>query len=93
MLGHPINVSDLPGDVTLISVFMITGPKEAYAGLLVVKTFEGFWGQLKRSMDGTYHCVSWKYLQLYLNEFVYRYDDRAVPVFPVLIASAARRVQ
>ena len=29
-------------------------------------TIEGFWGQLKRSIDGTYHCVSPKYLQLYV---------------------------
>jgi hypothetical protein len=25
-------------------------------------TIEGFWGQLQRSIDGTYHCVSPKYL-------------------------------
>lgn len=56
-------------------------------------TIEGFWGQLKRSIDGTYHCVSPKYLQLYVNEFVYRYNHRRSPVFPVLIAAAARRVK
>lgn len=56
-------------------------------------TIEGFWGQLKRSIDGTYHCVSPKYLQSYVNEFVYRYNHRQNPVFLVLIASAARRVQ
>lgn len=56
-------------------------------------TIEGFWGQLKRSIDGTYHCVSPKYLQLYVNEFVYRYNHRQAPVFPVLIAAAARRVK
>lgn len=56
-------------------------------------TIEGFWGQLKRSIDGTYHCVSPKYLQSYVNEFVYRYNHRQNPVFPVLIAAAARRVK
>lgn len=56
-------------------------------------TIEGFWGQLKRSIDGTYHCVSPKYLQSYVNEFVYRYNHRQNPVFPVLIAAAARRVR
>ena len=56
-------------------------------------TIEGFWGQLKRSIDGTYHCVSPKYLQNYVNEFVYRYNHRQNPVFPVLIAAAAKRVQ
>jgi transposase len=62
-------------------------------GIVHTNTIEGFWGQLKRSIDGTYHCVSRKYLQLYLNEFVYRYNHRTDPVFPVLIASASRRVR
>jgi transposase-like protein/predicted RNA-binding Zn-ribbon protein involved in translation (DUF1610 family) len=62
-------------------------------GIVHTNTIEGFWGQLKRSIDGTYHCVSPKYLQSYVNEFVYRYNYRTQPVFPVLIASAARRVQ
>lgn len=56
-------------------------------------TIEGFWGQLKRSINGTYHCVSPKYLQSYVNEFVYRYNHRQSPVFPVLIAAAARCVK
>lgn len=62
-------------------------------GLVHTNTIEGFWSQLKRSVDGTYHCVSAKYLQLYLNEFVYRYNHRKNPVLPVLIASAVRRVR
>lgn len=53
-------------------------------------TIEGFWGQLKRSIDGTYHCVSPKYLQLYVNEFVFRYNFRGVAVGPVLLERAAR---
>ena len=56
-------------------------------------TIEGFWGQLKRSVDGTYHCVSPKYLQLYVNEFVYRYNHRDVAAFPAMMEAAARRVQ
>ena len=63
-------------------------------GAVHTNTIEGFWSQLKRSVDGTYHCVSRKYLQLYLNEFVYRYNHRQLPsIFPVLIASASRRVR
>lgn len=62
-------------------------------GIVHTNTIEGFWSQLKRSVDGTYHCVSAKYLQLYLNEFVYRYNHRKIQaIFPGLIASAARRV-
>lgn len=37
-------------------------------------TIEGFWSQLKRSIDGTYHVVSPKYLPLYLSEFQFRYN-------------------
>lgn len=37
-------------------------------------TIEGFWSQLKRSIDGTYHVVSPKYLPSYLAEFQFRYN-------------------
>jgi transposase-like protein len=56
-------------------------------------TIEGFWGQLKRSLDGTYHCVSPKYLQLYVNEFVYRYNHRHVSAVPLLLAKAGQTVR
>ncbi|HSX33130.1 MAG TPA: IS1595 family transposase [Candidatus Saccharimonadales bacterium] len=56
-------------------------------------TIEGFWGQLKRSLDGTYHCVSPKYLQYYVNEFVYRYNHRDVAAFPALMEVAVKHVQ
>lgn len=39
-------------------------------------TIEGFWSQLKRSIHGTYHAVSPKYLQTYVNEFAFRYNRR-----------------
>lgn len=35
---------------------------------------EGYFSQLKRSIDGTYHHVSRKHLQRYLNEFDFRYS-------------------
>jgi len=49
---------------------------------------EGFWSQLKRSINGTYHSVSPKYLQTYVNEFAYRYNRRnnATPLFKSMIA-------
>lgn len=39
-------------------------------------TIEGFWSQLKRSLHGTHHAVSPKYLQHYVDEFAYRYNQR-----------------
>lgn len=56
-------------------------------------TIEGFWGQLQRSIDGTYHSVSPKYLQSYVNEFVFRYNVRQSAVFVHLLAKACSRVQ
>jgi transposase len=40
------------------------------------QTIEGFFGNLKRGIDGTYHAVSAKWLQGYLNEFAWRYNRR-----------------
>lgn len=57
---------------------------------VTTNTIEGFWSQLKRSIDGTYHCVSPKYLQSYVNEFVFRYNYRDVIVYPVLLKQASK---
>ena len=40
------------------------------------QTIEGFWSLVKRGMGGTYHCVSRKWLQGYLNEYAWRYNHR-----------------
>jgi len=40
-------------------------------------TIENFWSQFKRSIDGTHHVLSKKYLQRYLDEFTFRYNHRA----------------
>lgn len=56
-------------------------------GTVHTNTIEGFWSQLKRSISGTYHAVSPKYLQQYVNEFAYRYSKREWPTslfFPML---------
>ena len=39
-------------------------------------TIEGFWSLVKRGISGTYHNVSEKYLQMYLDEFGFRYNHR-----------------
>lgn len=44
-------------------------------------TIEGFWSQLKRSLDGTHHVVSPKYLPLYLSEFQFRYNHGRNPAW------------
>jgi transposase len=62
--------------------------REYARGNVHTNTIEGFWGQFKRSVRGTYHYVSKKHLQSYLDEFAFRYNLRAssVPVFEVLLA-------
>ncbi len=61
---------------------------EYVRGTAHTNTIEGFWGQLKRSIDGTYHSVSPKYLQSYINQFVFQYNFRTMPVCPVLLEQA-----
>lgn len=63
--------------------------KEYVRGLVHTNTIEGFWSQMKRSIDGTYHVVSPKYLQLYVDEFAFRYSLRGVTVYPVLVERAS----
>ncbi len=40
------------------------------------QTIEGFFGNLKNGIRGNYHSVSKKWLQSYLDEFVWRYNHR-----------------
>lgn len=59
--------------------------KEYARGEIHTNTIEGFWSQLKRSLNGTYHYVSPQHLQKYVNEFAFRYSNRFSPVFEALM--------
>lgn len=52
------------------------GKREYVRGRAHVNTAEGFFSQLKRSIDGTHHHVSREHLSRYLAEFDYRYSTR-----------------
>lgn len=71
---------------------VIHGLKEYVKGNIHTNNIENFWSQLKRSVNGTYHSVSPKYLQTYVNEFAYRYNRRNQehPIFDGLISKAAK---
>ncbi len=56
------------------------------------QTIEGFFGNLKNGIRGTYHSVSSKWLQSYLNEYAWRYNhrhDRRAMFETLLLRSAA----
>ena len=61
-------------------------------GIIHSNSIEGFWSQMKRSISGTYHSVSPKHLQSYVNEFVYRYNYRDEQIFPLMVQAAAKPV-
>src|SRR4051812_29374352 len=61
------------------------------SGDVHTNTIEGFFGNLKRGISGNYHSVSPKWLQGYLNEFVWRYNHRddSRAMFLTLVARTA----
>ena len=46
------------------------------SGDVHTNTTEGFWSFLKRGISGVYHSVSAKYLQMYLDEYTFRYNHQ-----------------
>jgi transposase-like protein len=48
------------------------------SGDIHVQSIEGFWSLVKRGVSGVYHGVSPKHLQSYLDEYVFRYNNRGI---------------
>lgn len=48
-------------------------------GNVHTQTIEGFWSLVKNGIGGVYHSVSQKYLQSYLDEYAFRYNNRKIP--------------
>ncbi len=62
---------------------------EAFAnGMIHTNTIESFWAILKRGIIGQFHKVSKKYLNAYIDEFYWRFNERKNPdVFDKLIGN------
>ena len=70
--------------------------KEFSRGNVSTNTIEGFWGLLKRGLLGIYHSTSKKHLQMYIDEFVFRYNTRNCADsdrFGMLLENSERRLR
>ena len=61
-------------------------------GRVHTNTIEGFWSQLKRNITGTYHSVSRKHLERYVNEATFKYNNRQVNRFNLVLTESNRRL-
>ncbi len=64
-------------------------------GDIHTNTIEGFWSLLKRGIAGVYHSVSAKHLQMYCDEYSYRYNRRfsEEPMFTSLLSDVVAKAE
>ncbi len=69
------------------------GNEQWTKGDVHTQNIEGFWSQLKRSIDGTHHHVSKKHLQKYADEFAFRFNRRksSSPMFLHLVSQMSEQ--
>ena len=65
--------------------------KQYVVGKAHTNNIEGMWSNVKRGIDGVHHAVSPKYLQGYLDAYVYRFNHRSdeTPMFVQLLERVA----
>jgi transposase-like protein len=76
-----------PNKVMRIGMFhdkICHSKKEYVKGDIYTNTIEGFFSQFKRSIDGTYHSVSSKHLQSYVDQFSFHYNNRSACFYELL---------
>lgn len=61
------------------SVIHSEGQYVKWHGLVHNNTIESLWSQFKRGIYGVYRNVSKKYLQAYVDEYTWRYNNRSYP--------------
>jgi len=75
--------------------FVKHSSKQYVNGRIHTNTIEGFWSILKRGIIGIYHFTSKKHLQMYVDEFVFRYNSRKISEserFNLLLTNTENRV-
>lgn len=60
-------------------------------GIAHVNNIEGFWGNMKRGIDGAHHMISPKYLQNYVDEWAFRFNHRRdeMPMFWTMLSQVS----
>ncbi len=67
--------------------------KEYANGEIHTNGIESFWATLKRGVYGVYHSISVKYLQNYVDEFSFRYNNRFHPnVFDLVLERSINKI-
>lgn len=67
------------------------GKGQYVSGTAHTNTLEGFWSLFKRGIVGQYHQVSVKYLDRYIDEFCFRYNNRnmdSIIVFNMVLSKS-----
>ena len=64
---------------------MIDHSKGYSDGIIHTNNVESFWATLKRGVFGVYHHISVQYLQSYVNEFCFRYNNRKADMFNLVL--------
>jgi transposase len=62
------------------------------SGIVHTQTVDGFFGNMKNGIRGVYHSVSSRWLQSYVNEYAFRYNERNTTtrsMFETLLDKAA----
>jgi transposase len=62
------------------------------SGDVHTNTIEGFWATVTRGIGGNYYAVSTKHLQSYLDEFVFRYNNRKTTIPRGVFGAALSRI-
>ncbi|MDP9225039.1 MAG: IS1595 family transposase [Actinomycetota bacterium] len=62
------------------------------SGNVHTNSIEGFWATVKRGIGGNYHSISTKFLQSYLDEYAFRFNNRETMVPRGVFGAALSRI-